>query len=358
MIKEYFPCDIEQDSNEFVSIEDIKNIFEKIEDDGSRYIFENRLMYSLTGDYGYIRKIVLYTETGRRLNRLLKGKLYIYGAGKRGKSLVEIFCDKQWKGFIDTNREGICEGYRICRLHDFVYKAGTGVVISNKNGYDEIKEMLIREKGVPADRIIIFEQFYQQVRQNRYFEPKYLKNYSMQNQIFMDLGCYDGMDAMRAIDFFNKEKLTIYALEPDSENYSNCVNALKTYNNIVLMNRGIGENREKKYFVKGGIGARFSNEGDVLTEVDTIDHIAGEDQIGFIKMDIEGYEEQALLGGIKTIKRCRPVLAICIYHKRTDIWKLPLTILKLNSGYRFFLGHYTMEWGDTVLYAVDFSVLR
>lgn len=352
LFREYFPCDVEADKNVQVSAEEIERIYEKIEDDDSRYIFENRFLYSFTGDYEYIRRIVMNTAAGKRTDKLLNGKLYIYGSGKRGRTLLENFPDKEWQGFIDANREGSYEGYLIHRLCDFQYVADTSIVISNKCGYEEIKDVLIKEKGVPEDKIIVFELLYAQAWKSRYFEPECLKKCPMENQIFMDLGCYDGVDAIRALDFFG-EKANVYAVEPDKENFMACKKKLESYSNILLLNQGVGKKREKRFFVEGGEGARFSEEGDVLVDIDTIDHIAGEKAVGFIKMDIEGYEEEALLGGAETIKRCKPVLAICIYHKKTDVWKIPLTILKLNANYRFYLGHYTLSWGDTVLYAID-----
>ncbi len=332
------------------------DIYEKIEDEDSRYIFENRLMYSLTGDYEYIRRIIMNTAAGKMTDKLLKGKLYIYGAGKRGKTLLENFPDKEWQGFIDANREGMYEGYPVNRLCDFQYVAGTSIVISNKSGHEEIKDALIKEKGVPEDRIIIFEFLYENSSKSRYFEPKCLKKYSMENRIFMDLGCYDGIDGIRALEFFG-ENMNVYAVEPDKENFMVCKKRLEGYNQILLYNQGVGRKREERLFVGGGLGARFSEEGDILVEIDTIDHIAGEKAVGFIKMDVEGYEEEVLLGGAETIKRCKPFLAVCIYHKKTDIWRIPLAILKLNPNYRFYLGHYTLNWGDTVLYAVDYGTL-
>lgn len=358
MLKEYFPCGAEADNKEAVRVEEIRTIYEKIVDNDSRYIFENRLLYSLTGDYEYIRQIVLRTTAGKMTDESLHGKLYLYGAGKRGRALVETFPDKEWQGFIDVEKEGAYEGYPVHRLCDFTFEKDTKIVISNRYGYEEIKERLMKEKGVPEDRIIIFEQMNEKVRENRYFEPGCLKRYSMQNQIFLDLGCYDGIDAVKAKEFYGKEKFSVYAVEPDADSYENCKRNLQAYDDVFVINKGIGKKRESQFFVSGGEGARFAEEGNSLIEIDTIDHLMERRLVGFIKMDIEGYEEEALLGGAETIKRCKPVLAICIYHKKTDIWKLPLAVLRINPDYRFYLGHYTLNWGDTVLYAVDEGSLR
>jgi len=64
--------------------------------------------------------------------------------------------------------------------------------------------------------------------------------------------------------------------------------------------------------------SRLSNKGSVYVNCITIDDFVEEKQIykvDFIKMDIEGAEEEALLGAKHTILKHKPKLAICIYHK-------------------------------------------
>ena len=59
----------------------------------------------------------------------------------------------------------------------------------------------------------------------------------------------------------------------------------------------------------------------------------------------------ALLGAENTIKKWSPKLAISLYHKPEDVLEIPDLLLKLNENYRFALRHYTMSYGETVLYA-------
>lgn len=60
----------------------------------------------------------------------------------------------------------------------------------------------------------------------------------------------------------------------------------------------------------------------------------------------------ALRGAEKTIKRCRPRLAVCAYHKTTDLIDIPEYIAELSCGYRFYLRMYCNEYLEIVLYAI------
>ena len=48
---------------------------------------------------------------------------------------------------------------------------------------------------------------------------------------------------------------------------------------------------------------------EITVETDLLDHFIPSDiPVGFIKIDVEGAELQVMRGGLKTIKRCRPVI--------------------------------------------------
>lgn len=66
--------------------------------------------------------------------------------------------------------------------------------------------------------------------------------------------------------------------------------------------------------------ARISNHGKdkiVTQSIDNLEIETGTDV--FIKMDIEGFELDALRGAEKLIRERKPSLAICVYHKEDDI---------------------------------------
>jgi hypothetical protein len=76
-------------------------------------------------------------------------------------------------------------------------------------------------------------------------------------------------------------------------------------------------------------------------------------QVDFIKMDIEGAEQEALSGAENVIREFKPRLSISTYHGPDDFWSLPLQIKKINQGYKFAFGHHSpMRW-ESVIYAYE-----
>jgi hypothetical protein len=72
----------------------------------------------------------------------------------------------------------------------------------------------------------------------------------------------------------------------------------------------------------------------------------------FIKIDIEGFEPQCLLGAQQTITTTAPVVAVCVYHLQSHIWEIPLQLHSYYSDYRFHLCPHVADGWDLVLYAV------
>lgn len=72
------------------------------------------------------------------------------------------------------------------------------------------------------------------------------------------------------------------------------------------------------------------------------------DRVDFIKMDVEGAEQKALVGCRETIERFAPRLAISIYHLGDDMVRIPQLINGMHVDYRYYLRHYSDYSGETV----------
>lgn len=74
--------------------------------------------------------------------------------------------------------------------------------------------------------------------------------------------------------------------------------------------------------------------------------------VSYIKMDIEGSEADALEGARETIQAFRPKLAICLYHKPSDLWTIPAELKRRYPFYKLFLQHYSLHLEETVMYGI------
>lgn len=172
-----------------------------------------------------------------------------------------------------------------------------------------------------------------------------------------DCGAYIG-DSVE--DFIRKtegEYRKIYAFEPDPIIYAKLVENISRNNwkRVEAYNIGCYSEKATLRFESEGKGTEMGNhltdEGNSIVEVDSLDNVIG-DEIGLIKMDIEGAERDALLGCKRLIREYHPVLAICIYHMRDDYYILPKVIHDLNPDYKLYVRQYSYTDNETILYAV------
>jgi FkbM family methyltransferase len=112
------------------------------------------------------------------------------------------------------------------------------------------------------------------------------------------------------------------------------------------------------FFKDNGPGSRIEfvpfkgYTGSTTTvSIDSFVSMKGIERVDFIKMDIEGAEPSALAGGLETIRKHKPKLAIAIYHSMGDFVRIPNWILDLDLGYRIFLDHFTIHAEETVCFA-------
>lgn len=183
-------------------------------------------------------------------------------------------------------------------------------------------------------------------------------------EVFVDVGAYVGDSVEQYI--FNRAGVfgKIYAFEPDIVNFTAMeyrVERLKrewalSNDKIELVPYGVGKENFDMTIRNGvqGLGSKLveGNEPDGKTvRVVKLDDFFKEKKVDFLKADIESFEYDMLCGAEKIIRRDRPLLAICIYHNATDLYRTMLWIKNLNLGYKFKVKHHSVCQADTVLYA-------
>lgn len=177
---------------------------------------------------------------------------------------------------------------------------------------------------------------------------------------FVDCGAYDGDSFLGFRDVYKRETGKDYdgiswLWEPDAFNYQKLQLNCAKYQNCFLLHNGAWSENGKLFFSSEGTSSVQKEKGENAIEVSTIDNVVGENCVDFIKMDIEGSEYNALMGAEKTIKRNKPVLAICIYHKKEDFILIPKYIKSIVADYQFYIRAYSKHTVELVLYAVAYK---
>ncbi|MFB3915166.1 MAG: FkbM family methyltransferase [Terriglobales bacterium] len=184
-----------------------------------------------------------------------------------------------------------------------------------------------------------------------------------EDEFFVDCGAYDG-DTIR--DFVRESGgrfRGILAFEPDPVNFRALQLAIAADEGLRARTRvcnvAVGRSPGKvRLAVTGQGSSAIHASGGVETDCTTLDNALRDQRPTFIKMDIEGEEEAALIGGRQTISRHQPVLAVCVYHRQNDLWKLPLLMHELEPESKLTLRAYYLDGFDLVAFAVPPDRLR
>ncbi len=183
---------------------------------------------------------------------------------------------------------------------------------------------------------------------------EYLKLTS--NEIFMDLGAYDGDTVREFLTATCGEYDEILAVEADEKNYKKLAEKTKDIKKIRTYNLAAWDKKETLFFEKKkGRNSKLSSSGKVEVQADSVDNILKGKKITVLKMDIEGSEEKVLCGAAETIKTHKPKLYVCAYHRNDDMFRLPLKINELCPEYKIHFCHhpYIPAWESNFYCRID-----
>ena len=122
---------------------------------------------------------------------------------------------------------------------------------------------------------------------------------------------------------------------------------------VTLFPCGLGSKTASVSFASGqGAASAIAEGGAQRTTILQADHAMGNQPVTLVKLDIEGAETDALEGMRSLIERQCPGLAICVYHRPDDLFRIPAFIQSWNLSYRLHLRAHCWNTFDTVLYAL------
>jgi FkbM family methyltransferase len=175
------------------------------------------------------------------------------------------------------------------------------------------------------------------------------------HESYFDCGAFTGDTIAGFLKATGGTYRRIWAAEPDPSNFRQLRRFVDEHSlcDIQLINKGIYDRPCRLPFrAEGSMLSMITEDAVHSIDVDTIDHIVAGEPVTYIKMDVEGVELKALNGAEQTIRTCRPILGISIYHKKSDLIDIPVRIRSLVPEYRFYFRVHKKLAIDAVLYAV------
>ncbi len=340
--------------------------------------------------------------------------IYIFGAGRFGSDLAGAFSERGFKvsGFIETTpKVKACRDLRVYSWHDFpaeavnsqiaigihnrdipladlvklVNKAGCFNVLFPWDCYELLEAELgwrywLSKKTTILDNLSHLKATYDSLSddlskscllhlclfrlglnnsysQHRHQIEQYFNSLTLsplrglKDLSYVDCGAYNG-------DTFLQFSKIIplgdsYLFEPDPDNYCKLVREIQASNlKPALLPLAVSDRYKILPFSSGGEGGAISNEGAVRIAAVSLDEVLANKQIHFVKFDVEGSEIEAITGAKNLIIKNRPVLAISLYHRPTDLWEIPELLQKICVDYSFYIRQHCFNSFDSVIYAV------
>lgn len=178
-----------------------------------------------------------------------------------------------------------------------------------------------------------------------------------------DLGAYNG-DTARELLPYAPNLREIYCMEPDPRSFKklSAYAEEETRCRVIPLNYAVHDKSDVLMFESSGNRNATLGSGNPASKkreavsCDSLSHLLeryGSPRIDYIKFDVEGAEDKAIDGCLSIIRRDRPELLVSLYHRREDLFALPLKLASLLDGYDFYLRRfrYIPAW-DLNLYAI------
>lgn len=280
-----------------------------------------------SGNFEEIFSLPSFPELERKLFKHLDAK---------SKAVVSLIL-KRVRKFLNNNQTSFLNSYdEISRLNR-AYEQKRLSLKKESDGFSYGKYLLSRAH---FNNEIFFDKYFIEE-----FSQKTLQK-NIKNKNIIDVGGFIGDTAVVFSDYTNKN---VYVFEPVESNYNDLLKTIQLNQSEKILPFKTALGSEKKECVINiyeptGVGSTIREDicASSVLKKEKIDVIPLDDfverenlEVGLIKVDIEGAEQDFLKGAINTIKAQKPALLIAIYHSGYDFFSIKSQIDDLNLGYKF-----------------------
>ena len=173
------------------------------------------------------------------------------------------------------------------------------------------------------------------------------------NESFLDLGAYTGDTVTEFIENTNDYN-SIIAVEPDNRNFRKMLENTQNYKNLTYINAAVSDENSVQLMAANHGRGNSTSQNMVEVQTVSIDDICKNFSPTFIKMDIEGNETKAILGGKRVITSLKPKMYIACYHTSYDLFEIPLKILEYAPEYKLYMRHHPCfpAWDNNFIFVI------
>lgn len=178
-----------------------------------------------------------------------------------------------------------------------------------------------------------------------------------EDRIIIDGGVLNGMTCIEFLEQ-GSAKTKVFGFEPVPSLYTKCQEKVKKYPNITMVPYALWDKEDTFYIENMPMGgSRVVTEktaGSETCHCISLDSYYAKNNLhdcSLLKLDIEGAEPQCLQGAKETITKYKPKLQISIYHGIDQFFDIPLYLLSSYPHYTFYLGHHSVWFFESILYA-------
>ena len=164
----------------------------------------------------------------------------------------------------------------------------------------------------------------------------------IRQQNIIDAGGFIGDSALVLSSYTEKKIYSFEAIPANLQKMQKTIE-LNSLSNVIPVNKALYSKKTELEFnicdsASSSVKLETIPEGEkVKVQAIALDEFVKEHNldVGLIKVDLEGAEQEFLQGALNTIKEQKPTLLFSIYHKPEDFFEIKPILESLNLGYKF-----------------------